>query len=155
MDIPEPIRLLDPLFTTDAMRQVFSDHHRLQCMLDFEAALARALVGVGLAPSAARAPIESQCHAELFDVESLARATALSGNVAIPMVKALTGLVAKSDSKAAAFVHWGATSQDVTRPKGFIPLEPFAEQNAGADEVKMKAPGSDHPAGRSRTGSIR
>ncbi len=112
MDVPEPIRLLDPLFTTDAMRQVFSDHHRLQCMLDFEAALARALVGVGLAPSAARAPIESQCHAELFDVESLARATALSGNVAIPMVKALTGLVAKSDSQAAAFVHWGATSQD-------------------------------------------
>jgi len=112
LDVPEPIRLLDPLFTTDAMRQVFSDHHRLQCMLDFEAALARALVGVGLAPSAARAPIESQCHAELFDVESLARATALSGNVAIPMVKALTGLVAKSDSQAAAFVHWGATSQD-------------------------------------------
>ena len=112
MDVPEPIRLLDPLFTTDAMRQVFSDHHRLQCMLDFEAALARALVGVGLAPSAARAPIESQCHAELFDVESLARGTALSGNVAIPMVKALTGLVAKSDSQAAAFVHWGATSQD-------------------------------------------
>ena len=110
LDIPEPIRLLDPLFTTDTMRRVFSDHHRLQCMLDFEAALARALVGVGLAPSAARAPIESQCHAELFDVESLARATALSGNVAIPMVKALTGLVAKSDSKAAAFVHWGATS---------------------------------------------
>src|SRR5437899_4883311 len=112
LDVPEPIRLLDPLFTTDAMRQVFSDHHRLQCMLDFEAALARALVGVGLAPSAARAPIESQCHAELFYVESLARATALSGNVAIPMVKALTGLVAKSDSKAAAFVHWGGTRQD-------------------------------------------
>jgi 3-carboxy-cis,cis-muconate cycloisomerase len=112
LDAPEPIRLLDPLFTTDAMRRVFSDHYRLQCMLDFEAALARALVGVGLAPSAARAPIESQCRAELFDVESLARSTALSGNVAIPMAKALTELVAKSDSKAAAFVHWGATSQD-------------------------------------------
>src|SRR2546427_12615251 len=112
LDIPERIRLLDPLFATDAVRRVFSDHPRLQGMLDFEAALARALVGVGVAPSAARAPIESQCHAELFDVESLARSAALSGNVAIPMVKALTGLVAKSDLKAAAFVHWGATSQD-------------------------------------------
>jgi 3-carboxy-cis,cis-muconate cycloisomerase len=109
---PEPIRLLDALFTTDAMREVFSDHRRLQGMLDFEAALARALAGIGIAPSGVIAPIETQCRAQLFDMESLARATALSGNVAIPMVKALTELVAKSDAQAAAFVHWGATSQD-------------------------------------------
>ena len=112
MAAPEPIRLLDPLFTTDAMRQVFSDRHQLQRMLDFEAALARALVAIGVAPAAVIAPIESQCHAELFDVESLARAAALSGNVAIPMAKALTEFVAKSDAQAASFVHWGATSQD-------------------------------------------
>jgi 3-carboxy-cis,cis-muconate cycloisomerase len=109
---PEPIRLFDPLFTTDAMRQVFSDRHRLQCMLDFEAALARALVESGIASKSVIAPIESQCRAELFDMESLARATALSGNVAIPMVKSLTELVAKTDPQAASFVHWGATSQD-------------------------------------------
>jgi 3-carboxy-cis,cis-muconate cycloisomerase len=108
----EPIPLLDPLFTTDAMRQVFSDRHRLQRMLDFEAALARALVVIGIAPPGASAAIESHCRAELFDMESLARATALSGNVAIPMVKALTEFVAQSDAQAAAFVHWGATSQD-------------------------------------------
>ena len=109
---PEPIRLFDPLFTTDAMCQVFSDRHRLQCMLDFEAALARALVASGIAPKSVIAAIESQCRAELFDMESLARATALSGNVAIPMVKSLTQLVAKTDPQAASFVHWGATSQD-------------------------------------------
>jgi 3-carboxy-cis,cis-muconate cycloisomerase len=109
---PDPIRLLDPLFTSDAMRQVFSDRHRLQRMLDFEAALARALVAIGIAPSGVIAPIESQCHVELFDMESLARATALSGNLAIPMAKALTEFVAKSDAQAASFVHWGATSQD-------------------------------------------
>jgi 3-carboxy-cis,cis-muconate cycloisomerase len=109
---PEPIRLLDPLFTTDAMRHVFSDQHQLQCMLDFEAALARALAGIGIAPRGVIVPIEAQCHAELFDMESLARAAALSGNVAIPLVKALTESVAKSDAHAATFVHWGATSQD-------------------------------------------
>ena len=109
---PEPTRLLDPLFSTDPVREVFSDRHRLQRMLDFEAALARALVAIGIAPSSVVVPIESHCHAELFDLESLARATALSGNVAIPMVKALTELVAKSDAPAATFVHWGATSQD-------------------------------------------
>jgi 3-carboxy-cis,cis-muconate cycloisomerase len=109
---PEPIRLFDPLFTSDAMRQVFSDRHRLQCMLDFEAALARALVTNGIAPKSMIAAIESQCRAELFDMESLARATALSGNVAIPMVKSLTELVEKTNPQAASFVHWGATSQD-------------------------------------------
>ena len=112
MPDPEPTPLLDPLFTTDAMRQVFSDRHRLQRILDFEAALARALVEVGIAPRGTSTAIESKCRAELFEIESLARATALSGNVAIPMVKALTELVAKSDGRAAAFVHWGATSQD-------------------------------------------
>src|SRR5579864_245560 len=121
---PEPIRLLDPLFTSDAMRQVFSDRRRLQGMLDFEAALARALVATGIAPSGVAAPIESQCRAELFDLESLARATALSGNLAIPMAKALTEFVAqsvarsgaksgaKSGAQAASYVHFGATSQD-------------------------------------------
>jgi 3-carboxy-cis,cis-muconate cycloisomerase len=108
----EPTPLLDPLFTTDAMRQVFSDRRWLQYMLDFEAALARALAGIGIAPGGAKTAIELKCRAELFDMESLAQATALSGNVAIPMVKALTELVAKSDAEAASFVHWGATSQD-------------------------------------------
>jgi 3-carboxy-cis,cis-muconate cycloisomerase len=36
-----------------------------------------------------------------------------SGNLAIPLVKALTTNVAKIDADAARFVHWGATSQDV------------------------------------------
>lgn len=112
MATPEPIRLLDALFSTDAMRQVFSDRHQLQCMLDFEAALVRALAEAGVAPGNVVAPIESRCRAELFDIESLARSAALSGNLAIPMVKALTELVSKTDSNAAAFVHYGATSQD-------------------------------------------
>src|SRR5438309_5903061 len=94
------------------MRQVFSDRHRLQRMLDFEAALARALAEVGIAPRGTSAAIESKCRAELFDMDSMAGATALSGNVAIPMVKNLTEVVAKSEARAAAFVHWGATSQD-------------------------------------------
>ena len=38
--------LLDPLFRWDAVHQHFSDRAHLQGMLDFEAALARALYGV-------------------------------------------------------------------------------------------------------------
>ena len=113
MATEDPLRLLDALFTTDAMRQVFTDRRQLQCMLDFEAALALALVAASVAPRSIIAPIEAQCHAELFDLESLARSAALSGNVAIPVLKALTELVAATDSHAASFVHYGATSQDV------------------------------------------
>ncbi len=105
-------RLLDPLFTTDRMRAVFSDRGRLQGMLDFEAALARAEARAGVIPASAAAPIAAQCRAEAFDIDELARGSALAGNTAIPMVKALTALVAGRDEAAARYVHWGATSQD-------------------------------------------
>jgi 3-carboxy-cis,cis-muconate cycloisomerase len=112
MSTPRPIHLLDALFATDDMREIFSDHRSLQSMLNFEAALARALGKAGVAPKEAVAAIESQCDANLFSVETLAREGALAGNVAIPMVKQLTALVAKTDEKATGFVHYGATSQD-------------------------------------------
>jgi 3-carboxy-cis,cis-muconate cycloisomerase len=104
--------LLDPLFRTDAMREIFSDHGRVQGMLDFEAALAQAEARIGVIPKAAAPAIEARCQAKLFDIEALARAAAPAGNTAIPMVKALTALVARKDKAAAGYVHWGATSQD-------------------------------------------
>jgi 3-carboxy-cis,cis-muconate cycloisomerase len=105
-------RLLDPLFTTEAMRAIFSDHGRVQAMLDFEAALARAEARAGLFSAAAAAAIGAQCRAERFDLDALAAAAAQAGNAAIPLVQALTAQVAASDAEAARFVHWGATSQD-------------------------------------------
>ena len=104
--------LLDPLFGSTAMDEVFSDGARLQRMLDFEAALARAQAEIGLIPLAAAEAIASKCAAGLLDAESLAAATALSLNPAIPLVKQLTALVAKENTEAARFVHRGATSQD-------------------------------------------
>src|SRR5277367_407748 len=94
------------------MREIFSDRRRLQGMLDFEAALARALAHAGVAPAASVEPITAQCSAGHFELDVLAREAALAGNLAIPLVKALTAAIAKSDAKAAGFVHWGATSQD-------------------------------------------
>ena len=104
--------LLDPLFRTDAMREIFSDRGRLQGMLDFEAALARAEARLGVIPKSAAPAIEAQCQATLFDMKALARAAAPAGNTAIPMVNALTTLVGKKNKKAAGYIHWGATSQD-------------------------------------------
>ncbi len=106
------MRWLDPLFSTEAIEAVLSDQARLQGMLDFEAALARAEARAGVIPAAAAPVIAENCRAERFDLAGLARATALAGNPAIPMVKQLTALVARQDAAAAGFVHWGATSQD-------------------------------------------
>ena len=82
-------------------------------MLDFEAALARAEAAVGVIPASAAGPIAKACKAEAFDLAALAEAATRSGNLAIPLVKALTANVAKADADAARYVHWGATSQDV------------------------------------------
>jgi 3-carboxy-cis,cis-muconate cycloisomerase len=95
------------------MRAVCDDAATLQHMLDFEAALARAEAATGVIPASAAAPIAKACRAEAFDIPALAEAATRSGNLAIPLVKALTSVVAKADADAARYVHWGATSQDV------------------------------------------
>ena len=46
-------------------------------------------------------------------MSALADATFRAGTPAIPLVKALTDQVRKTNPEAARFVHWGATSQDV------------------------------------------
>ncbi|MGH2409762.1 MAG: lyase family protein, partial [Chloroflexota bacterium] len=112
MTSPNLPRLLEPLFSPDRMREIFADRGRLQAMLDFEAALARAEARVGVIPAAAATAIEARCRADLFDMAALAQDAAMAGNLAIPMVKALTALVIQIDQHAAQFVHWGATGQD-------------------------------------------
>jgi 3-carboxy-cis,cis-muconate cycloisomerase len=58
----------------------------------------------------------------LFDIAALGDAATLSGNLAIPLVKALTAEVAKTDAEAARYVHWGATSQDVIDTAAMLTL---------------------------------
>jgi 3-carboxy-cis,cis-muconate cycloisomerase len=105
-------QLFDAYFTAPAMRAIFCDAGRVQGMLDFEAALARAEARVGLIPADAVAPIEAACKAELYDYPALAQAIATAGNSAIPLVKALGKRIAATDAEAERYVHLGATSQD-------------------------------------------
>jgi 3-carboxy-cis,cis-muconate cycloisomerase len=105
--------LLAPMLSSAAMRAVCDDAATLQNMLDFEAALARAEAATEVIPKSAANPIGKACKADAFDIADLAEAATRSGNLAIPLVKALTANVAKADAEAARYVHWGATSQDV------------------------------------------
>ncbi|AHG40552.1 3-carboxy-cis,cis-muconate cycloisomerase [Pseudomonas syringae CC1557] len=106
-------QLFDSYFTQADMRGIFSDQGRVQGMLDFEAALARAQAQVGLIPASVVADIEQNCRAELFDFDALAIAIGSAGNSAIPLVKALGKQIAIRSPEAERYVHMGATSQDV------------------------------------------
>jgi 3-carboxy-cis,cis-muconate cycloisomerase len=103
----------DTLFTSDAMRALFSDRARISRMLEFEAALAQAEAGAGVIPQAAADAIAAQCNVDAFDVAAIGKAAWSAGNLAIPLVAALTRNVAAAEPAAQGYVHWGATSQDV------------------------------------------
>lgn len=111
--------LLTPMMRTSPLTAWFSDAQRVQGMLDFEAALARAQVECGLVPQAALTPILETCRHENIDFAALGQAAASAGNLAIPLVKQLTARVRERDEAAARYLHWGATSQDAI-DTGFI-----------------------------------
>lgn len=98
------------LFTTPEMASVFSSEAHVRQMLRFEAALAWAEAECGIIPHAAALMIADGCRVESFDVASLYREAVLAGTPVIPLVRMLNEQVADD---ARAFVHWGATSQDV------------------------------------------
>ena len=103
----------ESLFATDAMRDVFSERARVARMLDFEAALAQAEASVGVIPRTAADAIAGACTTDGLDIAAIARDARKAGNLAIPLVAALTRKVAAAAPEAKGYVHWGATSQDV------------------------------------------
>lgn len=103
----------DRFLSTDEAVQGFGAAALIQHMLDVEAALAKAQADEGIVPASAAASIAAACRAERFDVQRIVADGAVAGSIAIPLVKALTAAVAAHDAKAAAWVHWGSTSQDV------------------------------------------
>ena len=105
--------LTDGLFSSEGMQRLFSDRNTIQRLLDVEAALARALAVEDVIPQSAVAAIVGACKADLIDADTLAKSVSSAGNLAIPLVKQLTAVVARTDAEAARYVHWGATSQDV------------------------------------------
>lgn len=105
--------LTDLLRGHPAMNHVWSEAGTLQAMLDVEAALARSCAEHGVIPQDAVAPIVAACRADLFDIDALKNEASAGGNLAIPLVWQLTAKVKLADIRAAGFVHWGATSQDI------------------------------------------
>jgi 3-carboxy-cis,cis-muconate cycloisomerase len=105
--------MLERFLGSGAAQRALDDTAFVQAMLDFERALAAAQAGVGAIPREAADAIGAACEAARFDCSAIAAAGARAGTLAIPLVRALTREVARADARAAMFVHWGATSQDV------------------------------------------
>src|SRR6476619_6779999 len=108
------LRLFDALATTESLAEVFSDGSLLAAMLRFEVALARIEAGLGVIPAPAADAIAHAADPGSFDPATIARAARASGTITQPVVETLTARVRELDPHAATFVHWGATSQDVS-----------------------------------------
>jgi 3-carboxy-cis,cis-muconate cycloisomerase len=106
-------RLVNALNAASRTAEAFSDAATLRHMLRFEAALAHAAASAGLVPKKHAAVIEKACDAALYEPAPLAEAARRTATLTVPVVKALTAEVKKRGAEAAAYVHWGATSQDV------------------------------------------
>jgi 3-carboxy-cis,cis-muconate cycloisomerase len=99
------------IFSTEAMRTVFSDENRVQKYLDFEAALARAQARLGIIPTEAAEEICRHCHAAEMDFAKLKIQTERIGYPVLPVVQQLVGLCRDGLGE---WCHWGATTQDIT-----------------------------------------
>jgi 3-carboxy-cis,cis-muconate cycloisomerase len=102
--------LFDELLAHGPVRAAVADAAWLRAMLDAEAALATAQAKLGLVPADAAAAIAAACRPERYDIAALGREAAGPGNPVLPLVRALREAVG---GDAAAFVHSGATSQDI------------------------------------------
>jgi 3-carboxy-cis,cis-muconate cycloisomerase len=114
-------------------------------MLDFERALAGAEADAGVIPQGSARIIATACSDLKLSPETLARDAKTSGSLAVPLVKALTAHVARADTRAAAFVHYGSTSQDVLDTALVLCLKPCL-----ADAERVLATAVSQLAGHAR-----
>ena len=99
------------IFSSEAMRQVFSDENRVRCYLDIEAALAQVQARLGLIPQRAADEISAKCTLDIIDMARLKSQTELIGYPVLPVVQQL---VAACADHLGEYCHWGATTQDIT-----------------------------------------
>ncbi len=102
-------RLLGHLFSTPAMKDVFSDTSTLRHWLEVEAALARVQSDLQLIPEKAAQAISQACEPVTYDLQALGTRIAEASHP-------LTPIIAEIENKAGLYgqyVHFGATTQDI------------------------------------------
>jgi len=110
-------------FTTPLADDAF-----VRAMLRFERALAESEADVGVIPTNSARTIAAACGSLTPSAERLVADSRSSGSLAVPLVAALTEEVRRRDPHAAAFVHYGSTSQDVLDTALVLCLRPCLEE---------------------------
>ena len=102
--------LIRHLWSSDELRQIFSDSNRVQKWYDFEAALALEQAALGIIPREAGAEIAAHAKVENVDIEAIA---AEVRRVKHPLVPALKALQQLCEPQLGEYIHFGPTTQDV------------------------------------------
>ncbi len=93
------------------MRALFAKQHRWQCWLEVEAALAAAEAEYGVIPVAAAEAIESAARLAVLDMGRIERGIAESSHPLMALVNELS----TAAGEHGGWVHWGATTQNITQ----------------------------------------
>src|SRR5215813_7639805 len=107
LEEPTSLRIDDP-----GVRALFTEAARLQSWLDVEAALAEAQAELGIIPAAAAREIVSKAHLKYLDLAAVRAGLAKTGHPLVPLVWALDQAC---DGDAGGYIHWGATTQNITQ----------------------------------------
>src|SRR4051812_16821315 len=99
------------IFSTDAMRAVWSDENRTQKYLDIEAALARVQARLEIIPQEAADEIVKNCTIDKIDMAKLRQQTERIG---YPVLGVVSQLNALCRDRLGEYCHWGAITQDIT-----------------------------------------
>jgi adenylosuccinate lyase len=104
---PTSLRIDDP-----GVRALFTEAARFQSWLDVEAALAQAQAELGIIPDGAAREITRKAHLSYLDLEAVRAGLARTGHPLVPLVWELDRAC---EGDAGGYVHWGATTQNVTQ----------------------------------------
>ncbi len=124
-------------FSTPVMRKIFSDEMTVQKWLDFEAALAKVQAKLGIIPQDAADEIVRKAKVEFFDLDQMKREMDKTSHPIVPLLRAIKSICA---NEAGEFVHWGATTQDVTDTGTVLQLrEALGEIGSSLESLKRNA----------------
>ncbi|HKQ66969.1 MAG TPA: adenylosuccinate lyase family protein [Methylomirabilota bacterium] len=107
LEEPTSLRIEDP-----GIRALFTEAARFQSWLDVEAALAQAQAELGIIPPAAAREIVTKAHLKYLDLAAVRAGLAKTGHPLVPVVWALDRAC---EGDAGGYVHWGATTQNITQ----------------------------------------
>ena len=113
-ELPTAARVSDP-----GIRALYRLENRWQAWLDVEAALAKAQEELGIIPDGAAAAIASRARLELLDRARIDEGFARTGHTIVPLVWELSRVVGEPYG---GWVHWGATTQNITQTGDLLVL---------------------------------